>query len=418
MSTTSEGDADAWFVVGGLFLITVAGICNGSWNAAFSPSTNLAVGERNDFNRHHAFALFQTYAVVLNVPVCLAWAGGPSRVRAILERVPSESIMLVCVFSAVWGVGTLLFGLACRVAGVGLGTNLSIGAVAVIGTLLPLLVEETLVTPAGAVVCAGLAICCVGLALATKALAQRDKDQLERRSGGSVAEENEREEEEKEEVENGHRVNNDDNEDNDAHDADTIKARPTDNDDDTTNTPTWKKILVCVLTALAAVQLQFAFVFGSPITDAASSNSLPGSAPEGGGAAVIWLLAITFGAPVSVVDGLRRSPVPLREALRVAPWWRHVRLIVTTSLPWVAHIHLYGACTTSLLPPRLAAAVGWPLLMIVTVAQSMALSVWPLREWGSASAATVRTLRTSTAVTLVGAAVLMASVAAPLSSLR
>jgi hypothetical protein len=51
------------------------------------------------------------------------------------------------------------------------------GIIAVIGTLLPLIVDGTLITIAGAVICVGLIICCGGLWLSTKALALRDEDE-------------------------------------------------------------------------------------------------------------------------------------------------------------------------------------------------------------------------------------------------
>ena len=135
---------EAGSIAAGLILIIAAGVFNGSWNGAFSPKANLAVCKKtlkgktendrdtveepiNDLMYHHAFALFQIYAALINIPICIFWAGGINRVNAIVAeaaKTPS-SIVLIVLFSLLWGVGTLLFGLACKIAGVGLGTNLS-----------------------------------------------------------------------------------------------------------------------------------------------------------------------------------------------------------------------------------------------------------------------------------------------------
>ena len=86
-------------IVGGLILPVVAGILNGSWNAAFSPAANLAVGKHHhhsskddggsssyvfDLCHHHAWVLFQFYAAVANIILCLFWAGGLERVAWIV----------------------------------------------------------------------------------------------------------------------------------------------------------------------------------------------------------------------------------------------------------------------------------------------------------------------------------------------
>jgi hypothetical protein len=139
--------------------------------------------------------------------------------------------------------------------------------------------------------------------------------------------------------------------------------------------------------------------------------TLPGSTPASGGAAIIWLLAISLGAPISIINGIWSSPVPISSSLR-APWWRHLRLIATTSIPWISHIHIYGVCATTLLPEKVAASIGWPLLMMTTSAQALILSMF-LGEWKAASSDTIRTLMQSICVTLFGMAVLMSSVAVP-----
>jgi hypothetical protein len=446
----------------------------GSWNASFSPKANLAVGRPepkpsngenpngddksteepiNDLRYHHAFALFQIYAVIINIPICIYWAGGIQRVNAVLReaaRTPS-TIILVVIFGIIWGVGTLLFGLACKIAGVGLGTNLSMGVIAVIGTFLPLIVEDTLLSAAGGVICAGLAICCGGLWVSTKALAMRDEDECKLAREGidddlSLDEVMER---------------NDDKDAKEAEECESVFVQgpaseldleppkietepevttninfslrtsrylhlrrltavflksPAQREQENAMYPTWKKVGICLATGICAVQLQFAFIFGQRITDLAlgndeASSSLEGATTESGGAAIIWLLAISIGAPVAIINGIYSSPVPLSSAIKT-PLSRHLKLIFTTSLPWISHIHIYGVCATTLLPAKVAASIGWPMLMMITTGQALILSVI-LGEWKAASSETIRTLKYSVLITVVGIAVLMSSVAVP-----
>ena len=140
-------------IIGGLIIPVVAGILNGSWNAAFSPVANLAVGpaahrsDINDLGHNQAWALFQFYSAIANIILCLFWAGGPARVSWIINEASTEAIGLVVVFSILMEVGILLFGEACRIAGVGMGTNLTIGTIMALGTLLPLALNKQLTTP-------------------------------------------------------------------------------------------------------------------------------------------------------------------------------------------------------------------------------------------------------------------------------
>ncbi len=388
----------------------------------------------NDLMYHHAFALFQTYAALINIPICIYWAGGPQRTQAILAETDSVAILLVIMFSIVWGVGTVLFGLACKIAGIGLGTNLSMGIIAVIGTFLPLIIEETLITATGGVICVGLVICCFGLLLSTKALSMRDKDESEIEcdevskevlhiTSGSKSE--------------GIKQGNGESVDGISKDVSKVHSafQETDEEGDTVERlvadvrdsnqelkeaefqyPTWKKIVVCVGTGVCASQLQFAFVFGGEITDLAlgkmkSDNFLPGSTPDSGGAAIIWLLAISLSAPVSIIHALKSSSAPLSSVIK-APLSRHLKIIFTTSLPWIAHIHIYGVCSTILFPVKVASSVGWPMLMMTTTGQALVLSVI-LGEWKEASEGTIRTLKCSILTTAVGIGVLMASLAVP-----
>ena len=428
MPTTSGGS-----IVAGLVLVVVAGCLNGSWNASFSPTWGLAVGrsngqkrERVDLDYHYAWVLFQIYSSLINIPICLFWAGGPARVHYIVSQSPPKSLGLVILFSLLWGVGSVGFGLACRIAGVGLGTNLTMGVIMTLGTFLPLCLEHLLATAAGGVIIAGLVLCCMGLYCSMKSLQTRDLDEQKQKlmlenveqpdpvSAADIAQ-TAGTNETCSSVTNA--------------DGKQDEGLPKENDDQTNieimptvsqaaefskasnqTYSTWHKISVCVVAAAFASQLQFAFVFGDPIKSIASSDKGPGSTPPSGTSAVIWLFAIPVSAPVSIIYGLYKSPpdIPISTMWR-CPWYRHILILLTTSLPWVSQIHLYGYSNTYL-PSKLGASIAWPILMMVTVIAGLLWSII-LGEWTYASTLARRQLRAGLVLVTLGVATIMASVA-------
>lgn len=384
-------------IVLGLFLAVLAGFLNGSWNVSFRPSRGCAVPRRHaateedgtttttaaDVTYHQAWILFQLYASVVNVPICLFWAGGPSRVADILRASSTVDILLVSLFSLLWGVGSVGFGVACTLVGVGLGTNLLMGVIMVLGTFLPLCLDGAIASPAGGLVVAGLAVCCLGLGWAVQSLQARDCD--ERKATKESVETSEHSN-----LENNHQ-----------------DGTPVHQDITTTTYSTTYKVAICVVAGIFATQLQFAFVFGQDMIDTASDLD---DVPASGNNAVIWLFALTLGTPASIVYGVYNHPskeVPWSR-LYTCPWYRHLGVLLTTSIPWVSHIHLYGFSTT-LLPDDLAASVAWPILMMMTVVTGMLWSI-VLGEWTHASARSKRKLYQGLGAVTAGVVLIMSSV--------
>jgi hypothetical protein len=454
--------SDNGAIAAGLVLVVVAGFLNGSWNASFSPTWGLAVGRKStvetltlgrrrtitrrslfssendvDLDYHYSWVLFQIYASIINIPVCLYWAGGPKQVSYIVSESSATSIALVIVFSVLWGVGSVGFGLACRIAGVGLGTNLTMGFIMMIGTFLPLALEGLVLTDAGGVIVGGLVICCVGLYYSMKSLQTRDLDEQQTKkqtmesstegtsaSAAKASEETVSQEVMVEEISPSG--------DYEANAEETVPQELTveeispsgeyeanaqeerAKEETCTNTEetysTMHKVTVCVIAAIFASQLQFAFVFGQDMIDLAGDDAGPGATPPSGTAAVIWLFAIPMGAPASIAYGLYSSPpqIPFSTMWR-CPWYRHVLIILTTSVPWVTHIHLYGLANTYL-PDDLGASVAWPVLMMTTVVAGFLWSIG-LGEWTKASVLARRQLRMGLFIVTIGLITIMSSVA-------
>lgn len=508
--SSTSATATAGDVIVGLILVIIAGCLNGSWNASFSPKVAMAVGAKTttvqtiavgrrrtvllssssssfswiskrfssrhlstnninandptrpsperrrakrktriDLDYHFAWVLFQTYAALINIPICLYWAGGPQRTGYIISNTSTTDIILIVIFSLLWGIGSVGFGLACRIAGVGLGTNLTMGTIMILGTFLPLLLENVAWTASGIIIIAGLVICSIGLYFSMQSLQTRDLDEKQqkkeqrqlqeqqeqqRRLGHTNIHEEQaadcdedtgehridhEQEKNEEEFEEGEIIAVEATATSDKgqqrqQEADGAEGDDVDNNDrhDVSSKYTsFQKTVVCVVAGIFATQLQFAFVFGQDMIDIAKSNDGPGgSTPDSGTAAVIWLFAISIGAPVSIVYGFMSSPshIPLSTIWK-CPWWRHILVILTTALPWDAHIHLYGYATT-FLPDNLGAAIAWPVLMMITVATGMIWSIG-LGEWTQASTKARRQLGLGLSIVVLGILCIMCSAA-------
>jgi len=298
------------------------------------------------------------------------------------------------------------------------------GVIMVLGTFLPLCMDGAIQTPAGGVVVTGLAVCCIGLIFSVQSLQLRDFDertrqQLRRRTvfHTTVSLHNVIRTDEDED-DNSPGVGGDPSTavpDCDSPDAELPVLDGDDDDDEidggvSVGISTLHKVAVCFLAGVFASQLQFAFVFGDSLVELAESDEGPGSTPPSGTGAIIWLFAISLGTPASVLYGLySKSPDISLSRLYQCPWYRHVLIVLTTSIPWVAHIHLYGFANTYL-PSKLGASVAWPVLMMTTVVAGMIWSI-VLGEWALAPNPAKLKLYQGLALVSTGVVVIMASVA-------
>ena len=172
---------------------------------------------------------------------------------------------------------------------------------------------------------------------------------------------------------------------------------------------TISKIIICVTAAVLCSTLQFAFVFGGELIELAESSDGPGSTPKSGAAAIIWLFVIPLSTISSITHGLYQSRgIPLSNMWH-SPISRHLKIFGCACIPWISHIHLYGIAANVLLPPDLAAAVAWPVLMMTTVAWGMGLSIY-LGEWKNASAESQKKQKIGLGLSTLGIVVVMATV--------
>ncbi len=87
----------------------------------------------------------------------------------ILRGSSSSSLLWSYVFGVLWGFGGLMAGLALRYLGLSLGQSMTLGVCAIVGTLVPAVIDHKIgllfSTFPGAVVLAGFVVCLAGIAL-------------------------------------------------------------------------------------------------------------------------------------------------------------------------------------------------------------------------------------------------------------
>ena len=111
---------------------------------------------------------------------------------AIIRSTPEDTIILVFILGAVYGVGNLSFGLALRYLGLSLGYALSLGLMLAIGTLIPPLMDgrlEVMIESSGGnLLLAGIAVAAVGIAFSAWAGIAKDKSLTQDKKQESIGE--------------------------------------------------------------------------------------------------------------------------------------------------------------------------------------------------------------------------------------
>jgi L-rhamnose-H+ transport protein len=135
--------------------------------------------------------LVQGVAAWLLTPWLVALLSG-TRPLHVLAHSPLRSLALAYLFGAMWGFGSLTFGLTMRYLGMSLGMAVALGYCASFGTLIPPLAEGTfsslLFTPGGQVVLLGVAICLGGIGLCGYAGLRKERELTAEQQRRNIAE--------------------------------------------------------------------------------------------------------------------------------------------------------------------------------------------------------------------------------------
>ena len=101
-------------------------------------------------------------------------------ILTIYASVHVKDLYLIMLFAVLWGIGAILFGTALNKLGMALSYPITLGTVAVFGSLVPLLTTESdnLFTLKGGVVILGLLIAVIGIIICSRAFKTKNAGTL------------------------------------------------------------------------------------------------------------------------------------------------------------------------------------------------------------------------------------------------
>jgi len=127
-----------------------------------------------------SFWFISGFAAWLISPVVASYLTLPGFWQAIQET-SRHTLTLAYLFGLLWGIGGLTFGLSLRFLGVGLGYAVALGFTAIFGTLIPPIVDGSIVglltTQGGTFISLGIGVCVVGIFFSGWAGKSRDDAQ-------------------------------------------------------------------------------------------------------------------------------------------------------------------------------------------------------------------------------------------------
>src|SRR4029077_13230363 len=155
-------------VVGGLAVVVLAGILQGSFAA---PMKRMSA-----WHWENSWLLFALSGLII-FPWIIAFATVPNLLE-VYSGSSTSTLIKVVSFGLLWGAGATLFGLGISRVGLALGFALILGITASFGSLLPiaLLNPAQLAQKRGIALIAGTAVMTVGLILLSIAGRRREHD--------------------------------------------------------------------------------------------------------------------------------------------------------------------------------------------------------------------------------------------------
>lgn len=324
----------------GVLLAVLGGMLNGSFTAPMKFTRNWAW--ENTWFVYSVFGL-------LCIPVGVAVLTVPDLLGT-YEAAPSSAVIAAVLFGFGWGIGSVLFGLGIQMLGMALGFGIILGLTAAMGSLIPLVLlsPDTLFTPRGLSVLAGLAIVIVGIVLCARAGGMKSAE-----ASGQTSQSRFR-----------------------------------------------AGLLICIGSGVFSSMLNLALAFGAPVAEAA----VRGGATAVAGQNAIWALAVGGGSIANI-------GFTLLSLSRNRTWGgfsapgsgRNAVLAMLMGVLWMAGISVYGAGATAM--GSLGAVMGWPLFMSMVIITG---NVWGFvtGEWKQAPAAALRLNLAGVAVLIVAIVVI------------
>lgn len=152
--------------LGGVLLLVVAGIMNGSFT--------LPMKFTRQWAWENTWLVWTIWALVIFPPV-VTFLTVP-HLHSVYAAVPASVIVIVAACGAGWGISQVFFGLAVESVGIALAFSIILGIAAAVGGLFPLIRyhADKLFAPSGIDVLVGVACVIVGVGICAKAGRRRE----------------------------------------------------------------------------------------------------------------------------------------------------------------------------------------------------------------------------------------------------
>jgi L-rhamnose-H+ transport protein len=256
---------------------------------------------------------------------------------AVYASAPSSAILSALLFGAGWGIGGIFFGLGIAALGLSLGTSVIMGLVAIGGSIVPMLMQhrEQLFTPNGRILIFGICLMLAGLLICGRA--------------GSLKSTNQ--------------------------DA-TAKAR----------VPFGLGLFYCVAAGLLSALVNFALIFGAPITQPAIAMGPDLPAANNAVWVPVFIANYLVNFLYCMYLGFRKNTLRKFLAPSTSLYWL---LAIVMGLLWAGGIVVYGRGAT--LSGIYGPVFGFPIMLIISILTGN-LTGALLGEWRGASRKAVATM--------------------------
>jgi L-rhamnose-H+ transport protein len=327
----------------GLLLTLIAGVLAGN--------SMLPMKFARRWQWENTWLVFSVVSLVV-LPWALALALVPN-VWGVYARLAASQFLVPLLFGAGWGIAQVLFGLSIARLGLALGYAVIIGLGALLGTLVPLFVNNRAVigTPRGTLILSGVAVMVAGIAVSAWAGQRRETAP-----------------------------------------AEAAKAR----------TGSYALALtMAIVCGLMAPMINYSFAFGQHI----AAEAVRSGAPQALAGYAVWPVSL-FGG---LIPNLAYSAYLLsrnRTWRRYqGPWLADFGSACLMGVFWMGAMALYGVGSVYL--GALGTSVGWALFQIFMI-MTATLSGVLTGEWRSAPKAALRTLWCGLALLAAATAVIAA----------
>ena len=332
----------------GIGIIVFAGLMAGSFGLGLKKTPN--------WKFEHTWGLGSLFALVL-IPWPVAFLTCPNLFE-VYGSVPSSALIAAALFGAACGVGGVFYGLGIDVVGVAMGVSLMEATIAVFGSAVPMLIREPgeFLTASGAVLVIGLVIMVFGVIACAMAGKRREVEQAG------------------------------------------LLDESSDDSSDIRKKSFIVGLVFCVLSGVLSPFVNFSFIFGEQIMDAAKAAG----AADAMKVNAIWAIVFTTNYLVNVLYCiyLMIKNKTAKEFITNGSW-QYWGWALYLGMFWVIGMLLYAVGATKL--GKFGFYAGFPLMLTCTLLSSNIIGAL-IGEWKGSSPKT-RYIMTIGVVILVIAAI-------------